>query len=59
MSTVRQEAITIFEGLSDQATWDDLMDRIYVRQKIERAIREADAGELISQEEIEREFLGE
>ncbi len=34
MSTVKQEAALLIERLSDQATWDDLMYRIYVHQKV-------------------------
>ena len=33
MSTVKEEAAQLVERLSDDATWDDLMYRIYVHQK--------------------------
>ncbi len=33
MSTVKEEAAQLVERLSDHATWDDLMYRIYVHQK--------------------------
>ncbi len=33
MSTVKQEAAQLVEHLSADATWDDLMYRIYVHQK--------------------------
>jgi len=34
------------------------MYRIYVRQKIEQGLRDADEGRLVSQEDVERVFLG-
>ncbi len=33
MNTVKEEAAQLVERLSDHATWDDLMYRIYVHQK--------------------------
>jgi len=56
--TVREEAEKLIRNLPDDATWDDLMYRIYVRQKIDQGIKDADEGRLVSQEEVERLFLG-
>lgn len=39
MSTVREEAAHLVEQLPDDATWDDLMYRIYVHQKLASASR--------------------
>lgn len=59
MSTnVRQEAEKLIRELPDDATWDDLMYRIYVRQKIEDGLADVEAGRVVSQEEVERLFLG-
>jgi hypothetical protein len=44
MPTVREEARKIIDQLSDDATWEDLAYQIFVRQKIERGVQEADAG---------------
>jgi predicted transcriptional regulator len=38
------------------ASWDDLMDRIYVRQKIEAGLADVRAGRVHSHESIRREF---
>ena len=57
-SSVRDEAEKLVHDLPDDATWDDLMYRIYVRQKIEQGLRDADEGRLVSQEDVERVFLG-
>jgi len=58
IATVREEAQELIRNLPDDATWDDLMYRIYVRQKIDQGIKDADEGRLVSQEEVERLFLG-
>ncbi len=43
-ANVKQHARQLVEKLSDDATWDDLMYEIYVRQAIEAGIRDSDAG---------------
>ena len=41
---VKQYARELVEQLPDNATWDDLMYEIYVRQAIEAGVRDSDAG---------------
>ena len=55
-STIKEEAAKLIQELPDQATWDDLMYEIYVRQKIEEGIKAAGAGNLLSHEEVKRRF---
>ena len=43
----------LLDQLPDDATYEDIQYRIYVRQKIERGIKDADDGKLIEQEEVE------
>jgi hypothetical protein len=56
MSSVKQEARLIIDGLPDDATWEDLIDRIYVRQVIEVGLQDSDAGQTMPVEEVRREF---
>ena len=56
MSTVKEEAERLIRELPDNATWDDLMYEIYVRQKIEEGIKAADEGRILSHEEVRRRF---
>jgi len=44
IANVKQQAHQLVEELPDNATWDDLMYEIYVRQAIEAGIRDSDAG---------------
>jgi predicted transcriptional regulator len=52
-ATVKIEAKRLVNELPDDATWDDLMYRIYVRQSIEAGLRDADAGRVVSVEEVD------
>ncbi len=40
------------EELPDDASVEDALDRLYLLYKVERGLRQADHGELISQEEV-------
>ena len=53
-STVKDEAQRLVDALSEDATWDDLMVTLYVRQAIDQGIASADAGQLIPISEVRR-----
>lgn len=54
---VKEEAQRLIEKLPDDATWDDLMRRIYVRQAIEAGLEDSDAGRTMDVNEL-RKRLG-
>ena len=56
MDTVKAQAKQILDHLPDEATWEDLMQQIYVRQTIEAGIRDADAGRVQDVGEVRRTF---
>ena len=41
---IKDDAHRLVDNLDDEATWDDLMYEIYVRQAIERGLADSDAG---------------
>lgn len=51
-SAVRQLA----ETLPDDATWDDVMYRIYVRQAVDAGLQDAAEGRLVDVAEVRRQF---
>ena len=53
-SGIKREAMKLVEQLPEQASWDDLMYEIYVRQAVERGIAAADAGKVVSHDEAIR-----
>ncbi|PKL94454.1 MAG: hypothetical protein CVV18_08885 [Gammaproteobacteria bacterium HGW-Gammaproteobacteria-8] len=57
MQNVKQIVHDIADQLPEQATLDDAMHAIYIRQKLERSLQAAKEGKVISQEEMERRYL--
>jgi predicted transcriptional regulator len=53
---IKQEARRFIEELSDDATWDDLMYKIYVRQAIEAGLEDSKAGRTIDVKEVRAKF---
>jgi predicted transcriptional regulator len=49
---IRVEAQNLLKDIPEDATWDDLMYRIYVRQAIEAGIKDSDAGRTIDVKEV-------
>ena len=47
-ANIKIEALRIVEHLPDEATWDDLMHEIYVRQAIEAGLEASREGKLVS-----------
>lgn len=54
--SVKQEARQIVESLAEDATWDDLMYRIYVRQAIEAGIEDSDNARTVDVKEVRAKF---
>jgi hypothetical protein len=54
MSTViqKEEAHKLVDRLPTNATWDDLMHEIYVREAIERGLADSRAGRTKSVDEV-------
>jgi len=53
---IKNEAKRLVDDLPEDATWDDLMYSIYVRQGIEEGVRESDAGRTVSVDEVRARF---
>jgi hypothetical protein len=53
---LKDEARRLIERLPDDATWDDLMHEIYVRQAIEAGLEDSHADKLTSVEDVRARF---
>ena len=57
--TTKEKAVSVISSLNDDATLDDVIDRLYLLRKIELGIAQADAGAVMDHEqfmaELERE----
>lgn len=54
--SVKTQAIRLIRDLPASSSWDDLMYRIYVRQKIEAGLADIEAGRVHSHAAIRKEF---
>jgi predicted transcriptional regulator len=54
MSTAKQEVRLLLDQIPDDATFEDIQYHIYVREKIERGIRDVEEGRIVSEDEVER-----
>ncbi len=55
-SNVKQEARRLVDDLPEDATWEDLMYRIYVRQVIEAGIEDSEASRTVDVKEVRARF---
>ncbi len=51
-----QETAMLLNELPEETSWDDVMYRIYVRQKIERGLADCRDGKVLTTEQIQQHF---
>ena len=54
--SIKEEAHRLVETLPANATWDDLMYEVYVRQTIEAGLADAKAGRVVDVSEVRAKF---
>lgn len=59
MSAVKEEAKKLIDTLPEQATWDDVIYELYVKQKLQKALDEAAAGKVVSHDAAKQELTSE
>jgi predicted transcriptional regulator len=55
-ATEKQKAIEAIQGLPDDATIDDAIERLCFIAKIEEGLRQSDARQLVPHDEVKRRF---
>ncbi len=55
-SPIKDEARRLVEQLPEDASWEDLIYRIYVRQAIEAGLADAREGRTVSVADVRRQF---
>jgi predicted transcriptional regulator len=56
MSAAKQLLREAVEQVPDDASIEDVMERLYFLAKVARRIEAADRGDVVSHEDVEREF---
>ena len=51
-ATIKEEAHRLIDTLPDEATWDDVMYRLYVRQSVEQGLADSDADRVTPVEDV-------
>jgi hypothetical protein len=57
--TIKQKIIDMLQKMPDDIDYDRAIENIIVLRKIERALEQAERGEVIEHDELMRELLGE
>ncbi|MDJ0838707.1 MAG: hypothetical protein QNK37_19475 [Acidobacteriota bacterium] len=55
-NTVKENAGEMVDQLPEGATWDDLMQQIYVRQAVEAGLEDCRRGRMIEVGELRKRF---
>ena len=56
VGNIKKKAENLLKNLPEDATWDDLMYRIYVRQAIEGGLEDSEAGRTLDVKEVRSRF---
>jgi predicted transcriptional regulator len=56
MKTAKEQAIDSISRLPAEATWQDIMYCLYVRQKIEQGVKAAKEGRVVRHDEVKKLF---
>lgn len=54
MQLIKEKVHYLIENLPENADYDDIMEAIFVHQKIETGLNQLDNGEFISHEEMKK-----
>ncbi|MCX5886594.1 MAG: hypothetical protein NT096_11920 [Proteobacteria bacterium] len=54
MQTVKQEVSNLLQRLPEDCSLEDVQYHLYVLQKIERGLKDAEEGRVYTQEEVEK-----
>ena len=54
MSSTKEEVRQILDKLPEDASLEDVQYHIYVRQKVERGLKDVAEGRVLTQEEVEQ-----
>ncbi len=52
----KEDAHKLVDGLPEDATWDDLVHEIYIREKVEQGLADGAAGRTKDVAEIRRKY---
>ena len=54
MKTAKQEVKKLLDRIPDNSTFEEIQYHIYVREKIERGLKDVREGRVLTQKEVEK-----
>ena len=54
MQSAKEEVMQLLKELPDSSTFEEIQYHLYVRQKIQRGIKDVEEGRIYTQEEMEK-----
>jgi hypothetical protein len=51
---VKHDVIEMIKSLPDEVDYDDIMAEIYLKQKVDKSLKQIDEGKVISHEEVKQ-----
>ncbi len=54
--SIKEEAHRLIEALPEDATWEDLMYQVYVRNAIESGLEDSEAGRTVDVKQVRAKF---
>jgi len=54
MQTAKQEVMELLKDLPDDSTLEEIQYHLYVRQKVQRGLKDIEQGKIFSQAEVEK-----
>jgi hypothetical protein len=56
MEMAKEQAKKVLESLPDDASWEDIMYKMYVSEKISAGLRDVNEGKVTSHEDVKKRF---
>ena len=56
MASPKEEVAQLVERLPDDVSYDEIQYRIYVREKVNRGLRDVEEGRVVTQDEAKQRF---
>jgi len=54
MSMVKEEAIRLIEKMPDDCTLEDILYELYLKQKVDKGLRDIEQGQVLEHEEVKQ-----
>lgn len=55
-AVLKKEVENMLKDLPEDADWEDVMYKIYVRQSVEQGLEDSEEGRVVSHEEIKKKY---